>query len=70
MAAKVIELTEEDAEALYYSVSCRLGFIETGRVSMRASDAVRSGRAREVKILSLDQKKLVVQLEELMLRLL
>jgi hypothetical protein len=66
----IITLTKEEKEALYISASCRLGFIETGEIGLRHNDAINSGQQKKIKVLSHEQKKLVVLLEELMLKLL
>ena len=70
MSKKVIigdrELTQEEKEELYYCISCRLGFIETGTPNMRAIDAINSGQQNKIKALSTEQKKLTIMLEEIM----
>lgn len=63
-------LSKEEKQHLYLCISARLGFIETGEVSLRASDAINAGQQKKVKALSLEQKKLTVMLEELMYELL
>lgn len=60
------ELTPEEREALYLSISCRLGLIETGEPALRAIDAERSGQKHRIKALSTAQMKLVIMLEEIM----
>lgn len=62
-------LTAKEKTELYLCISARLGFIETGEVSMRAVDAQNSGQKNKIKALSLEQKKLTIMLEELMLDL-
>lgn len=58
-------LDDSLVEELYYCISARLGFIETG-TTMRANDAIKSGQHNKIKQLSLEQKKLIVKLETLM----
>ena len=60
------ELSQEDKNDLYISISCRLGFIETGNCSLRAEDAIDQKKHSLIKPLSAEQRKLVVRLEEIM----
>jgi hypothetical protein len=64
------ELTENEIEELYYCISCRLGIIETGTPNMRAIDAENAGEKKKIKVLSTEQKKLTIMLEEIMYSLL
>lgn len=59
-------LTDTEKTELYLCISARLGFIETGEVSMRAVDAHNSGQTNKIKPLTLEQRKLTILLEELM----
>lgn len=60
------ELDKDIIEELYYCISCRLGFIETGHPSLRIEDAIKSGQHKLIKPLSTEQKELVLKLEKLM----
>lgn len=60
-------LTEEEKQDLYISLSCRLGFIETGTL-MRAVDAKNVGKPHLIKVLSAEQRQKVNDLEKLMKR--
>jgi len=62
-------LTKQEREEIYFSISCRLGIIETG-TNMRAVDAINCGKKHLVKILTSDQYPLVLSLENLMMRML
>ncbi len=64
-----VELTREEKEELYYSISCRLGIIETGTPMMRAKDAVNCGEQRKIKALTSEQMKLISDLEKIMYKL-
>lgn len=59
-------LSKEEKQHLYLCISARLGFIETGEISLRATDAINAGQQNKVKALSIEQKKLTIMLEELM----
>ena len=66
---KHIELSYEERELLYFSLSMRCGFIETGTIN-RAIDMARTGRMDKIKVLSKEQMELIVKLEDLMMRIL
>lgn len=59
-------LSREDKDILYFSLSCRRCIIETGDYSMSAQDAVNSGQKHLIKALTTDQMKVVIRIEELM----
>jgi hypothetical protein len=63
-------LTKEDKELLYFSLSCRKCIIETGDYSMSAQDAVRARRKDEIRVLTSTQMKVIIRIEELMTQLL
>ena len=66
---KNIKLSEEEREFIYFSLSMRCGFIETGTIN-RAVDMARIGRMDKIKVLSKEQMELIVKLEDLMQRIL
>ena len=66
---KIIKLSDEERELIYFSLSTRCGFIETGTIN-RAVDLARIGRKDKIKVLSSEQMKLIVKLEDLMMRIL
>jgi hypothetical protein len=41
-------LSNEDKQELYYCICCRLGIIETGDPTMRASDAIKQGQHKKI----------------------
>jgi hypothetical protein len=59
------ELTAEDVEELYYCISHRMGFIETGTIH-RASDLKNANSNFRPNVLSTHQMKLLIRLEEIM----
>lgn len=64
-----IDLSEEEKANIYLSIVVRLGFIETG-TSMRAQDAINCGKKALIKQLSSEQMKLVLNLEQLLNKML
>lgn len=69
MSTKTIELNSKQSEMVYLSLLVRICFIETGTASMRANDAIKCGKANSIKELSSEQRKLIVEMEELMSKL-
>lgn len=63
-------LTNKEKQEIYIALSLRLSFIETGKAMIRAGDAIKSGQQKLIKPLSKEQRKLIVELEDLMERLL
>jgi hypothetical protein len=59
-------LTKEDRDILYFSLSCRKCIIETGEYEMSAQDAVNCGKAYMVRALTSDQMAVILKIEELM----
>lgn len=64
-----VELSQQEKTELYVCISCRLGIIETGDPMLRAIDAQNSKQNHRIKALSIEQKKLTIMLEELMIKL-
>lgn len=64
-----LELSREEREHIYISLSVRIGFIETGTIN-RAKDLINCGKSREVKQLTTEQTTLIKELEDLMSRVL
>jgi hypothetical protein len=65
MTNKTIILSDKEREEIYISLSVRLGYIETNSIS-RAKDLERQGQKNRIKVLTTEQMKLVILLEELM----
>jgi hypothetical protein len=61
-------LTQAEKEMIYYSLSMRAGYIETGDPGLRAVDAEK--QKKPVKALSTDQMKGIIMIEDLMSRVL
>jgi len=59
------QLSEEEVEDIYMSLSMRLGFIETGTHN-RAVDLAKSNKDFRPRILQRDQMKKIILLEDLM----
>ena len=59
------DLTREEIEQIYISLSVRLGFIETGTIN-RAKDLQKADSKFVPKIFDKGQMKLIVMLEEMM----
>lgn len=64
-----IEFSSEELENIYSSLSTRICFIETGDPVMRANDMFRVD-PKKVRPLTSDQRRLVIQLEDLMQKVL
>ena len=60
-----MNLSKEDKQELYYCICCRLGIIETGDPTMRASDAIKQGQHKMIKPLDTNQMKLIMRLDEI-----
>lgn len=60
-----ITLTEKEKEEIYLSLAMRCGFIETG-TQHRAKDFVNTGKKDRIKVLSTEQMRTIVFLEDLM----
>jgi len=69
MKTKTLTLTGQEIEDIYFSLSCRLGIIETGNPSYRAKD-IQNGAPGKLRALSPDQMKLIIRVDELMQKLL
>ena len=65
MKNKIIELTDKEREAIYLSLSVRCGFIETDTMH-RAIDMEKCGQKDCIKVLSVEQMRMIVFLEDLM----
>jgi len=65
MANKTIILTDEERREIYTSLSIRCGFIETGTIN-RAKDLGVLDKKKHIKVLSSDQMRFIVFLEDLM----
>lgn len=63
-----IELTDKEREEIFLSLSVRCGFIETGTIH-RAKDLEAAGRKDEIRILSTEQMRTIVFLEDLMIKI-
>ncbi len=59
-------LTKEDKDILYFSLSCRRCIIETGDYSMSAQDAMNAGLQSQIRALTTEQMKVIIRIEELM----
>lgn len=59
------ELTHKEKQDIFLSISMRLGFIETETI-YRAVDLQKSDKDFRPKVLSTEQMKLIISLEELM----
>lgn len=66
---KNITLSEEESDHLYYSIYARIGFIETGTLS-RAEDLVKKDPKYRPRILSKEQREVIILLENLATKLL
>jgi len=64
------QLTQEEKKALVVSLGMRRNYIETGDVILSASSAVKVGRQKEIKPLSIDQMKLITLSDELITKIL
>lgn len=64
-----IELTIKEKEHLILSLVVRLGFIETGTMN-RAKDLINIGQKDKIKVLSTEQMRGVVELEDLLTKIL
>ena len=65
-----MNFTQEEKEALYWSVCCRLNIVETGDHVLSKQDMINMGRLHRIKVLNEDQKKLVAFLTKLKIKLL
>jgi hypothetical protein len=61
-------LSDKEKQEIYISLSTRCGFIETNSIS-RAKDLERAGQKQRIKVLTTEQMKLIILLEELMERM-
>jgi len=69
MGNKIIELTDKERQEIYLSLSVRCGFIETETMH-RAVDMEKCGQKDCIKVLSVDQMRMIVFLEDLMKKIL
>ena len=69
MGNKIIELTDKERQEKYLSLSVRCGFIETETMH-RAVDMEKCGQKDCIKVLSVDQMRMIVFLEDLMKKIL
>lgn len=60
-----MKLTRQDAEAIAQALYMRRNYIETGTVTMSASDAISAKKSDIIRPLDSRQKKRLVRLEEL-----
>lgn len=65
---KTIELTAKEREELYMALSIRCGYIETGTIH-RAKDLENAGQKNKIKVLSSEQMRLIIFLEDLMAKI-
>lgn len=65
MANKTIELTDKERKEIYLSLSIRCGFIETETMH-RAIDMEKCGQKDCIKVLSVEQMRMIIFLEDLM----
>ena len=65
-----MELTKREKEELYTCISARLGYIETGEIMLRATDAQNSSQHKKIKALSREQRDLINLLEDLQTKML
>lgn len=68
MSVKNVELSDEEREEIYLSLSLRCGYIETGTAN-RAKDLERAGKKNLIRVLSIEQMKKIIFLEELMAKI-
>jgi len=60
-----MELSKEEKEAIYISICCRIGIIETGEAMLTAQDAINSGQQKLIKPLSRSQRDLLNLLDDI-----
>lgn len=65
-----MNLSPEERDAIYLSLSVRAGLIETGDPFLRAIDAQRQGKKDRIRALGTDQMKVLIMTEDLMHRML
>jgi hypothetical protein len=65
-----MKFTREERDMIYYSLSMRAGYIETGDPVLRAHDAYNMKKNDMIKPLSTDQMKGILMIEDLMSRIL
>lgn len=58
-------LTDEEKELIDLSLSLRRNYIETGDILCGAVDLVRQGKQSKLRVLSLDQMQLILDIEAL-----
>ncbi len=59
---------ETDKEIIHRSLAMRKNYIQTGDISLSAIDANNCGKKDKIKPLTTDQMKLIIRIEELMLK--
>ena len=64
----IVILTPQEKEAIYIALSMRCGFVETGTIH-RAKDLENAGTPKH-KVLSTDQMKLIILMEDIMKKVL
>lgn len=60
-----IELTPDEKEEIFLSLSIRCGYIETGTIN-RAVDLERSGQKDKIRVLPVSSMRKIIFLEDLM----
>ena len=63
-----VKLSAEDVEQIYYCLSMRIGYLETG-TPHRAKDLEKADKDFKPHVLSTDQMRLIIRLDEIMLML-
>lgn len=62
------QIPDEIVDEIYLAIVVRLGYIETGTIH-RAKDLERSGQKDKIKVLSLEQMQLILNLEKVLKQL-
>jgi len=60
-----MQLTKEELNDIHLALSMRCGFIETGTIH-RAKDLIKAKPKTKIKVLSTDQIRAIIRLEDLM----
>jgi len=63
------DLTGKEAEEIYTALSIRCGFIETNTIH-RAKELEKAGQKSQIRVLDVEQMRKIVELEDLMARML
>lgn len=62
---RTVKLTDTQVENIILALSMRNCYIETGNISLRANDAIRSKQPAIIKQLSKEQRQLIIDQEDL-----